>query len=227
MKKTSITFLLCAAGMMPAANATVSFDIQADQLQTLTAGEAMPTSGVVMLLADTQSNGFGTVEAFSFTGDLSSGVTSNGSDGDDLVLWYSDLASSATDGVLAGWAASVSLGSYGANTLSEGDALALVWFPDVSLIDGLVGVGQSYGLFDETAGSLGSQWITPADGASAYGLYAFTENSILLPGGAGTGDLASSLLVADQMTVPEPAATAALLGIVTLGLAVCRRRARR
>jgi hypothetical protein len=227
MKKTSLTILLCAAGIVPAAHATVSFDIQADLLQTLNPGEAMSTSGVVMLLADTQSDGFGTVEAFSFSGDLSSGITADGSAGDDLVLWYGDLSASGMDGVLAGWAASIQIGDYGSNTLSEGDALALVWFPDVSLIDGVVGIGESYGIFDETTGSLGSQWTTPANGSSAYGLYAFSENSALLPYGEATGDLSSSSLVADQITVPEPAAASALLGLATLGLALSRRRVKR
>jgi hypothetical protein len=224
MKKVSLTLLLCAVGIVPAAHATVSFDIQADLLQTLNAGEGMPTSGVVMLLADTQSNGFGPVEAFSFTSDLSSGITADGSAGDDLVLWYSDLSSSGMNGVLAGWAAGIQIGDYGSHTLSEGDALALVWFPDVSLVDGLVGVGESYGIFDETTGSLGSQWTTPANGSSAYGLYAFSENSALLPYGENTGDLDSGLLVADLSTVPEPAAASALLGIATLGLVFGRRR---
>jgi hypothetical protein len=224
MKKVSLTLLLCAVGIVPAAHATVSFDIQADLLQTLNAGEGMPTSGVVMLLADTQSNGFGPVEAFSFTSDLSSGITADGSAGDDLVLWYSDLSSSGMNGVLAGWAAGIQIGDYGSHTLSEGDALALVWFPDVSLVDGLVGVGESYGIFDETTGSLGSQWTTPANGSSAYGLYAFSENSALLPYGENTGDLDSGILVADLSTVPEPAAASALLGIATLGLVFGRRR---
>lgn len=224
MKKLNSTLLLCASAMMSAAYGSVSFDIQADQLQTLNQGEAMPATGVAMLLADTQSNGFGAVQAFSFTGDLSAGITSNGNSGDDLVLWYSDLSASGMDGLLAGWAASVTLGSYGSNTLSEGDALALVWFPSVSLTDGSVGVGTSYGLFDEETGSLGSQWTMPADGSSSYGLYAFTDNSILLPGGAGSGTLDSGLLVANLITVPEPAAAAALVGLVTLGCALGRRR---
>ncbi|MGZ0656646.1 hypothetical protein ACWPKO_06635 [Coraliomargarita sp. W4R53] len=226
MNKTTLALLLCASTVVPTAYATISFDLQVDQLQALT-GQAMPSSGVVMLLADTQSNGFGAVEAFSFTGDLSTGFTSNGSSGDDLVLWVSDLTNNNVDGVMSAWASGVALGSYGSNTLSEGDALALVWFPDVSVADGLVEIGVSYGLFAEATGSLGSEWVTPADGSSAHALYAFTENSIMLPGGAASGALDSSLLVADQITVPEPAAAAAMLGLVTLGCALGRRRVKR
>ncbi|MDQ8194399.1 hypothetical protein QEH59_08175 [Coraliomargarita sp. SDUM461004] len=227
MKKISSTVLLCASAMMSNSYATVSFDIQADQLQTAILGEAMASSGVVMLLADTQDNGFGSVEPFSFGGDLSSGLTSNGAAGDDVVLWVSDLTNNSIDGLLIGAATGITLGSYGSHTLSEGDALALVWFPDVSMIDGMVNFGAAYGLFDEVTGSLGSQWTMPADGTSGHGLYAFTENSILLPSGAESGTLSSSLLLADQIAVPEPAAAAALLGCVTLGCALGRRRVKR
>jgi MYXO-CTERM domain-containing protein len=227
MKKSSLTLLFCASTLMPAAYGTVSFDIEADLLQTALLGEAMPSSGTVMLLADTMGDGFGAVEAFSFTGELSSGLTTNGSGGDDLVLWVSDLTNNNIDGMLFGWASNITLGSYGDNTLSEGDALALVWFPEVSLGDGLVNVGASYGVFAQVTGSLESVWSMPADGSSAHGLYIFTENSAVLPYGEGSGLLDSSLLQADQIAVPEPATATALLGLAALGLVAGRRRSKR
>ncbi|MDQ8207760.1 PEP-CTERM sorting domain-containing protein [Coraliomargarita sp. SDUM461003] len=226
MKKIHSSLLLCASTMMSTVYGTISFDIQADQLQTLNAGEAMPTTGVVMLLADTDSNGFDAVEAFSFAEDLSTGITADGTSGDDLVLWYGDLSNSGMDGLLAAWLPSVSLGSYGSHTLSEGDALALAWFPEASMADGFIGVGASYGIFSQASGSLGSEWDVPADGSSSYGLYAFTQNSIMLPSGPESGALDSGLLVANLTTVPEPASAAALLGLAVLGGALVRRRVR-
>jgi len=215
---------ILSAGLPALSAQTISFDLQADLLQTATTGNAMPAGGLVMLLADTSGDGFatpGTPGIGSGTGD----VTANASlfDGvDDLILWRGDLSASGLDGVLAE-SFSLAPGTYGSAAWDVGDALALAWFPDLDL-SSLTFAG-TYGLYSETASPVATSepWTTPASGTSGYALHAFSMNSAALPTGPGTGSLAAGNLAA---TVPEPAAYGTLMGVSVLALAWLKLRRR-
>jgi len=224
-------------GMLGGASAqvalgSISFDLQVDGLQSAS-GAAFPADGIVVLLADTAGNDFQTVvptELGTSSGMVvGAGMTLDGVAGDDLVLWFDDLSNNGIDGLLAHYISNVELGTHGSTFLGEGNSLGLAWFPEASLAAGSIVEGSAYGFFSLGLGSLGSDWSVPADGTSSHSLYAFAETSQLLPYGAGSGDLVTSLFVADRIVraavevIPEPA-TMVPLGLFGLMVALAVRR---
>lgn len=220
--------LLVASSLIIASNAfAVSFDLEADLLQTSTPGAAMSQSGLIMLVADTDGNGFGQAVATSIgsgTGDRTSdGLFLDGVGGDDLILFGSNLTDSGTDGVLAVFP-SLTLGTYGGKSWDQGDSLALVWFPGLTTSSSMTAANDSYGLFTSLTPDAGSVWSTPANNVGSYQLYIFTTNSAVLPAGAGTGTSSPSDLVAGLTVVPEPSTYALIAALGCLGVIILRRR---
>ena len=220
--------LLVALGPARLLAQGVSFDLQVDLLQTATAGVALPLTGLVLLAADTGNNGFGPVTVTSIgsgTGNVfSSGLTLNGAAGDDLILWRSDLSGGFNLAGLLLAAPSLTRGTYGDVTWGTGAPLALLWFPNLTIDSTNTVAGTPYGLVSGGS-ALGQPWVTPGD-VSAYQLYFITTNDTNTTGLDGTS--LPSLLVASHTVsaIPEPATTAALVGLGVLGFAMHRRRRR-
>lgn len=212
-----------------ASNASISFDIQADQLQTSILGDAAPTSTLVMLIADINGDGIDPLIAGSIAsglGDMTSnGLLLDGGGGDDLLLWRGDLSTNGTPGLLVEFA-TLSLGTYGGATWSASSGgsnqLSLLWFPSLTQSSTTLAGGESYGIYSAATSpgdSTSSNWFTPSDGTTSHSLYAFTESSIFV------GDTPDANLVADMtVAVPEPSQIAAVIGALALGLVVWRRR---
>ena len=204
---------------------TISFDLQADLLQTAVQGDALATDSLVMLLADTSQDGFD-LTASPGIGSGVGDVTANADffDGaDDLILWRGDLSTNLTAGLLAE-SPSLTLGTYGSAVWDLNDPLALVWFPSISTAS--FTFSGTYGLYDGsgTVSATSEAWVTPSAGTSGYSLHAFTTNSAVLPTGANSGNLSPSVLVA---AVPEPSTYATVAGLFALLFCLIRRSWRR
>lgn len=213
MKRLLLSVAVSAFIALSHLQASISFDLQAEQLRTdPSTAVAAPTSTLVMLVADTAHNGFSTI-----TGErlLNVGSFLNG---DDQILLKSDIdTTTATPGVFADFQTLALSGAW-----SVGDPLALVWFPTYTTLSAQTLAGDSYGLYtNANPGVDGSDaWITPADGTSGYKLYFFTSAATLEHVGGSNPDSAgdASLIVA-----PEPSLSClALFGFA--GILLRRRR---
>lgn len=217
MKRSSLFFaLLAGIGLFstPLFSA-VTFDVQAEVLKT-SGGADMPTTGLVMLVASTTNGTFGAVNDGAT---LSVGSFLDG--GDDLILKTWDLSNSGTPGLFADVSGSLTFsGNWG-----TGDALALVWFPTLTLASSTASGGTEYGLFTTSTPTDGSgPWVTPADATSDNALYMFTTEASILTGGPPGSVAASASLASNTVQgVPEPSRMM-LLGLAMMGLVFRRRR---
>lgn len=169
----------------------------------------LSSGSLVLLVADTGNNGFSPLTAGTLT------VDSLLANSDDLIL----AMSSVTDlGSFQG--VSDSFSGVFHKDWTAGNALALIWFADVS--GGVLYGDEHYGLFTSAIGEDGSDpWITPANGTFLHTLTFITTSA----GGSVHADSAgdASLTVA---AIPEPATSAACAGLLALALVAWRRRAR-
>lgn len=173
-------------------------------------GNAMPSGGLVLLVADTAQDGFG---AFTSGSSLSVGSLL---DGDDQIL---GRAFTASDAAAAATFASIPLADNPSpglfTSLTTGDSLALVWLPSLDSATAQLSLGDSYGLFSSTSSSDdGAAWKVPGAGQT------IAINFLTFSGG---GTHAESSAYATQSAVPEPAAYTLVAAAAALGIGLIRR----
>lgn len=212
-------FALCSIALFTvmvassAVQAAVTFNVLAETLRDV-GGTAMAQSGLVLLVSSTTDSSFG---ALSEGGSLD--VNSLIGDGNDQILAKWNLITNGTDGLLLDTVSNLNFsGNWGAN-----DAVALYWFPTLTLSSSSLIAGAAYGVWSgpPNAEDGGNAWITPGDGGTVS-LNFLTDSASI--GGTGTHPSSlgnASLTVAG---VPEPSRMLLLLGGV---LGVFMRRHRR
>ena len=196
-----------------AAHGGVTITFRVDQVYD-TDGAPVSVSGLGMIIADIDGDGFGAIQS----GGIGVGDFIGSS---DSILYRADFSSA--DGTTPGiWFESLSNITLTAGW-TQGDALAFVWVPHLTTASLSVSEGEFYGL------ATYSSWVTPADGGSVtYQLISSTNNGVFTP----TPDYPTLQLPDVQLratnivsAVPEPSAFALIAG--TLGLAFVAGRRRR
>lgn len=184
--------------------ATVTLNINIDGLRNA-GGEFASYSSLVLLVADMDGNGFtAPVSGFSTT------ASSTWGDDDRIVARF-DGSIDEFDGFFAS--------AVIAADLYASKAIALYWFPSLTLDNSSLNAGVSYGT---SVGTL--SWIAPAVGGTLS--YDFLgANST---GAYGTGVYTNAQMSANFTVapIPEPSAAVALAGAAILGVAATRRRRR-
>ena len=165
IKKISALTLATSVLVAPAI-AKVSFSLDVEALSNA-GGTALSTTGLLVLVVDTGGDGFAGPTA----GNLASG--------NDKVVQSWDLAE-AGPGETA-----ITLLTEGGVTWdaewSEGDPLALYWFPNLSSSSMSPAADEAYGVFTDSAGiGSGDDWQMPADGTFLHSLKLFTETATKL-----------------------------------------------
>ncbi len=192
------------------AQATVSFDLEAEQLRT-SLGVAESTSALWVLVADNSSNGFGNV---STGASLTVGSFLNGSD--DQILAKGDLSANGVAGALLANPAGI--------TVAQNTPLALYWFPDLTTSSSTASGGSTYGRYTNAstvAADGSSAWIAPANNTTGYALHFFTTSATTFHTG-GTNTAASGNASLTVAAAPEPSRMM-LMGL-GLGAFFLRRR---
>lgn len=214
-----LLLVLCSTvSMLGFARATVTLDFQAEVLRTSLATGATPIlqSSLILILADTTQNGFGTLQAGS-----SIGINQLVAGTDDRIVGIFNATLWGENGVFQNPAFSPDLSSVTGWT--AGDPLALVWLPTLNISSTSLTGGDSYGVFAPASpfsGSSGSDnWITPTDGNPGTFLF-FTDTASTL----GTGVFPSSSGQANLVVSAVPEPSRALLLLFGLGVCVLRRR---
>lgn len=127
---------------------SVTFNMQAATLRTA-AGQPMPVTGLVVLVANTNGSQFGNPTASTFVS------------GDNIELARWDLSAFGTEGIL--FDAANNLGLFGG--WNSGDALAIYWYPTLTTSATSPGTGTSYGFYRDASGlDGGAAWVTPSSG---------------------------------------------------------------
>lgn len=198
-----LAFALLAGA--PASAQTVTLDFAAGRLYD-SGGTLLPDNTLVIFVADTQQNGFGTLSA---PGTLNIGDFLNG---DNQILARGTVNAFFGTGTAGGSTGALALASGAFAQLTTNDPLAVLWFP--GLTDGSFSFtsGSSYGLFGA------ADWFVPTAG-STQSFQFFTV--------ARGGTEAETQGYAAATAVPEPAALALVMGCVVLGLASGWRRGMR
>jgi len=193
--------------ILPFARCAVTIDFTGGALFT-NLGAPLPTGSLVLLVADTANNGYGTV----VPGSLNNGAFLNGAD--DMILARATVTDlGGFQGVLDNFAGSL-LGNWG-----TGDPLLLYWFSSVTGASTSLSGGERYGFYTSATGQDGSDpWVTPADGTPAINLSFAT----ITAGGTSNADTAG--YATSLVAIPEPSTFAAIAGVVMLGFAAFRRR---
>lgn len=221
MKFSYLTIIaLALLATATTSNATVTLGIQADELRDA-AGNPLGATGLFLLVSSTSDAAFGTLAADSSTaiGSLIAGT-------DDRVVFRGNLQSSfanyGANGVLDVSATGLDLSS--ATGWSQGDPLALLWFPTLTVGSATIPSGTPYGFYTDAVGIDGSAaWTTPAD-AGSVNLAFYTAGGANLSTGSNPAAAGNaSFTVGGGGVVPEPSRT--MLGLFGfLGLALRRRR---
>jgi hypothetical protein len=184
--------------------ATVSFDLAVDRLSD-GSGAAVPAGALVLLVADTNGDGLGTA----YSGGIGLQAALDGDQGDDLVVYRSDLSGMGTGGVLGSSTGGLELGGVGPGQWSAGDPLYLVWFPNLTLASGYLAPGQPYGAL--------AVGLTPPDGGNDLLVYVAPTNSGVfgnLPSPSGAVDPLSTLIAVQRDALP-PSVNAPTSGAIT------------
>ncbi len=158
MRPLPVFLLLLCLALATTARATVSFDVAVDRLND-SAGSPVAPGALAILVADTNGDGLGRVNA----GSLALQTALDGPGGDDLIVYRSDLSGLGVNGVLGVSTGGLALGGTGSGQWSEGDPLYLVWFPNLTVASGSLSAGEAYG-----ATAVG---VTPADGGNDLLVY--------------------------------------------------------
>lgn len=210
MKLHTFYVSIFALALTSLSRATVSFDLQAEQLRT-SAGNAAPITTLAFLVADTSSNGFGSVVLNSST-TVGSSLNSGS---DDKILAKFDLSAVTTPGVLLSTPSGI--------TIPQGTPLALYWFPTLDSSSPTIPSGSTYGVYTNSVAVDDSNiWVAPANGVSNYKLYDFTSSATVLHTG-GTNSAASGNASLTVAAAPEPSR----MVLMSLGLGAFFLRRRR
>ncbi|MBD5778705.1 fibronectin type III domain-containing protein [Pelagicoccus sp. NFK12] len=144
---------------------SISFNIAAGTLRD-SSGVAI-NNGLVILAADTDDDGFALPNATDFLPGA----------GDVEVARWNFSEGGGLDGEFL---ASKVIADYDAGGWSEGDALALFWYPTLDKTASEPGAGVKFGVFaDPTNESTGDPWVMPADDEHLYSLQFFADGSVL------------------------------------------------
>ena len=197
--------------------ASVTFSLQADSLQTATANTPAPASGLVMLVANTSTTS-GAFGSTAIQAGASLTVGANVIPGDVILkTWTLGTGSSGTPGAFYDVTGALNLGAGGWAT---GNPLALLWFPTLTTAATTATGSTPYGIYTGPGSTGSAAWTTPSDG-STVGLNFLTTNSAIAP-----GNLSPSLGVASLTVTAAPEPSRAILAAIGLGLISFRRRRR-
>jgi len=212
MKNKRLTACLFWTFALLSARGEIEIGFNVDRVYDAS-GVPVPVTGLGLLIADTGGDGFGSIQP----GSLAAGGFVGSA---DLVLHMADF--SGADGTTPGIWFETAAGLILSGAWTQGDTLAFVWFPTLSLSASLASAGDSYGR------ATFSEWITPSDTSTVvYQLLSGTNNGLFTPSPEfPTLELADVALKASLAVVPEPSSLTLLAGglglVVALG--TCRRR---
>lgn len=209
MRIVPVATLLAAAS----ASASVLITVQGGFFYQSDGTTLVPEGSIGALVVDTTGNGFSSITDL---GGLS--ATEGGLWGDDYVL---GIFSANSDGTFNDSFPGVVY----SGELTENDAMAFYWFPELTSVGGTLAASMSWGFYrtdvvDPNSGA-DMAFRMPVDGFD-YTL-AFFENS-LAPGALATP--ADFTAMPGMAAVPEPANLTLMAGLAGLGLAWHRRRRR-
>jgi hypothetical protein len=183
--------------------AAVTISVAAEKL-TDPGGQAMAVSGILVLVADADDNGFGGPSDTAFV------------QGDDVLLGVWDIASGGGNapGAFLGETNVTLSGNLGA-----GDKLAVMWFPTLAASNPIEntspGASVPFGMYTiaGTPQSGGNEWVVPADGPLVAISLRFITTDATALGFAGLSDpsegVASQLTPGTGPTAPSGVAGAA------------------
>jgi MYXO-CTERM domain-containing protein len=215
---SKFTVFAAVIAMACTAKATVTFNINADLLQTATAGTAAPTSGLVMLVANTSTTGsFGST---SVQAGAPLGVGANIMTNDVILKEWSIGGSSGTAGAFYDTTGALS------TSLTTGNPLALLWFPTLTTSSSTATASAPYGIYtgpgNNGTGDTSAAWSVPAAGSTVT-LDMYTSNAAF---GPYNSPLANSAGVASLTVSGAPEPSRAILAALGMGALLLRRRRR-
>ena len=220
--KLNSKFTVFAAVIVMActAKASVTIAVNADLLQTATAGTAAPTSGLVMLVADTSTTS-GSFNSSSIQAGTSLAVGANIMTNDVILKEWSIGGSSGTAGAFYDTTNALSTSG-----LSTGNPLALLWFPTLTTSSSTATASAPYGIYtgpgNNGSGDTSAAWSVPAAGSTVT-LDMYTANAAF---GPYNGPLAASAGVASLTVSGAPEPSRAILAALGMGARLLRRRRR-
>jgi len=214
--KTQVIALAACCLFSQNTQATVTFNLQGDLLQTATLGTAAPTSGLVMLVANTTNTTNGPFGSTAIQNGASLAVGANVIPGDVILKEWTVGGASATPGAFYDTTSALTLGSGWAT----GNPLALLWFPTLTTGASTAVTGTAYGAYTGPGSTGSAAWTTPANG-STVSLDLNTTNAAISPGNLSPATGVASLSV---IGAPEP--SRAILAALGFGLIALRRRRR-
>jgi hypothetical protein len=177
--KTFLISLMILGMQVKAFGATVTINLEANLLKTAS-GDPMPTTGLVILVANTDGTSFSQPTAGAFVS------------GGNTIVGTWDLSKGWDTAGVLGAAANFGL----SDGLAAGDPLQLYWFPTLTIDSTAPGAGTQYGLYTDPVGIDGSApWVVPGAGATVdfYFLTADANSSFDSPGlNPASAGLASS-----------------------------------
>jgi hypothetical protein len=189
----ALFFILTASKL----SATVTLNLSIGQLKDAGGVNPVPEGTLLVLVADTNQDGFTTITPNSFALN------------DDVIIATISLDSDTVGiyNLFGVHQQSIILSL--SNNLGAGDPLALYWFPTLTISATAPGLGTPYGMY---AGD--PLWVMPSDGA--------TVDLDFITQFVG-GSLPDNLGFANFTVIPEPS-TYALIGLGLLGLIFIARR---
>lgn len=198
--KTSITSILAAGALSAGASASVFFSVDMGNLQD-EGGEALVQEGMLYLVSAGADGEF----AFPETGSL----LAAGSDDAIVASW--DLASEISQSgeyIVGSGAVSYD------EAWSEGDPLAILWFPNLTTGNQTPAEGEAFGFYRNQDSGVGDLWELPMDGVMLHSLKFFTDaDSPLVEGGEAPSFVAAASFRAGEVTSIEPSIDIAGLNI--------------
>ena len=162
----------------------------------------MAPTGILILVADANGNGFGGPSATAF-------VT-----GDDVLVGKWDIATHGgnSSGVFSGSTGALSF----AGEWGQGDPLAIYWFPTLGASATAPGSAVPYGSFSNGMHDGTDPWTTPADGTSGHKLIFLTTDASSLNAAGGT-EPASQGLAFRRTDGNPPAVPSEIVGQAAAG----------